>query len=496
MAMRDLTDSIIEDFGEAVVVYDDAGLIFFANSRVLSLTGYSVDETIGQMGAFFLHPDDRQAGLELFHTVLEGPGRTAEFKQRIVRKDAEVLWIEVRIVNRLEDPRVRGIVSYFRDISQEVEREAMLRRLQRRDVASRLVSDVAHDFNNILTVIQGFGEVLNMRLHDEMRSDMDEILRAADRAADLTRHLLAFSTSHPTAPAPVDVHALLVDLTPFLRRLLSGSVALDIVAQGAAVVYADPLAMHQLIMNLVVNGRDAVKGRDDGRIVIRLAEAEIYESDSDIEPDLLPGSYCEIVVSDNGVGIPPDVLPCIFDPFFTTKSPGEGTGLGLAITKAIAEDMRGVLRLETTSERGTTFRILLPRLMAEVLDKVEEYHEIPRGSGRVLVVDHESAILRFLTRSLAGLGYTTMSAEPDKMYEVLERQGDIDLLLIGGRIATHDSHLVARVRARGALPVVVMSGSPKEGVNVEAEFFLKKPFGIRNLATVVRQALDQGVPSG
>lgn len=490
--------SIVENSSDPIIVFDGQGTIGFANSAVETIVGYSPNEVLGKHVAFFVYPNDREIAHECFHKILEAPGCSIEFRQRVVRKTREIRWIAVRLVNCLDNPDVGGIISYFRDISREIALEKALRHAQRGEVLGQLVGQISHDFNNLLMVIRGFGELLALKLPADLQQDLGEMMDASERAVELTRRLLAFSANLPNKPEVVNIHQAAGEVHRLLLQLMSPRVELLVNSSSeTGTVYGDRLSLHQLVMNLVLNARDAVADSEHGLISITTANVELTEADL-VSESVLPGSYCEIVVRDNGHGIPPEVLPRIFDPYFTTKAPGSGTGLGMAIIKNVVDEMQGLVQIETEVGQGTSFIIRLPRFMAESVEDAKENYEIPQGSGRLLVVDNDEAVLRFLVRGLSAIGYTPLSASDyEGAIAVLEREGDALDLLILDNIIPEEGGQPLSAHAQTSHPqlrVLMMSGTAQEysepQPSKEPELpLLEKPFSVRSLALAVQAAL-------
>ncbi len=483
--------TIVELSSYGIVIYDKQGVISFANPAVTSVVGHEPKDVIGTTGAVFLHPEDRQIAHECFFKVLEAPGRAAEFKQRVVTKSGDVRWICARIVNCLDDPSVEGIISYFRDISDQVVTEEALAQAQRRETLGLLTSSIAHDFNNLLTIILGYGSILSQG--QEGPGELGEMMDAAERASELTERLLMFSGNHARAFEAIDIHDVINEQHRMLRRLVPRTIAFEVRSDPeSGSVYADRLSIHQVLMNLVINARDAVAQQEDGEITIQTASVELSEKDTQTT-SVLPGSFCEITVTDNGHGIPPEVLPRIFDPFFTTKEPGSGTGLGLAITKSIVDEMQGVLQIETAVDEGTTFRVRLPRLMAESVEDAKAEEIIPGGSERVLIAENDPAVSRFVARCLTGLGYSPIIANDyDCAVTLLAEEGEaFDLVLISGVMQSVATPLLSHVHnTHPKLCTLMMTGVPQ---SARAEYdvpIVGKPFSIRQLAVAVRDAID------
>jgi nitrogen-specific signal transduction histidine kinase/CheY-like chemotaxis protein len=386
------------------------------------------------------------------------------------------------------------------DVTEKNSLEAQLLQAQKMECVGRLAGGVAHDFNNLLGVITGYGELLRRRVGADprLRKYVDDILKAAARASELTRQLLAFSRKQVLQPKILDLNAVVGDLERMLRRLIGEDVQLATVLEDQlGPVRADPGQMEQVLMNLAVNARDAMsKG---GRLTIETANVTLDDGYCRHEPGVSPGRYAMLAVRDTGHGMAPEVRARVFEPFFTTKEAGKGTGLGLATVHGIVKQSGGHVSVESEPGHGTTFRIYLPRTDADgdEAPPAPAPRALPGGTETILVVEDEQSVREIVRESLEASGYRLLeAANGAKALEIAERQA-IDLLVtdvvmpgFGGR------ELVERLRARRPeLRALYMSGYTddavvRHGVMAEAVSFLQKPFTVEGLARKVREVLD------
>jgi signal transduction histidine kinase/ActR/RegA family two-component response regulator len=381
--------------------------------------------------------------------------------------------------------------------------EDQLRQAQKLEAVGRLAGGIAHDFNNLLTVILSYSQLLLMKLPpaDGMRGELEEIQRAGQRAADLTRHLLAFSRQQVLQPKVLDLNAIVTAVDRMLRRLIGEDIDL-VTAPGAALgrIQADPGQVEQVIMNLVVNARDAMP--EGGKLTIETGNAELDEDYVRTRVDLRPGRYVMLAVSDTGCGMTPEVRTRIFEPFFTTKEVGKGTGLGLSTVHGIVKQSDGHIEVYSEPGHGTTFKVYLPRLEEGAEQVPVERGAVGHlhGAETVLVVEDEEPIRRVMGLSLRLHGYTVLEATDGSEAIALCERGDppIDLLLTDVVMPLMSGpELVQRViRACPGLKVLFVSGYTDralihQGLRQPGTAFLQKPFTPETLARTVREVLDE-----
>jgi len=381
-------------------------------------------------------------------------------------------------------------------IQQELEEQ--LRHAQKMEAVGQLAGGVAHDFNNILTAILGYAELLADQIGPDkpIGKDLEEIVAAANRAATLTRQLLAFGRKQSLRPVAVSLKSAITELLPMLRRLITENIAIRVTLDPTLpAVVADPIHLDQVLMNLVVNARDAMP--EGGTITIATRNAVDADDDGASELDRAVRDYVVLTVSDTGIGMTRDVLARIFEPFFTTKERGRGTGLGLAAVFGIVKQLRGAVRVASEPGRGTTFTILLPKTSEEPeTEGASDRQGAEVGTETVLLVEDESGVRRFVLTVLERHGYRVLEADSSEaaIARLARHDGPLDLLLTDVMLSGRDgAHLAAELRrSQPALPVVFMSGyaDPKllkalpSGTNV-----LHKPFTAHTLLTRVRGAL-------
>ncbi|RJF87132.1 PAS domain-containing sensor histidine kinase [Oleomonas cavernae] len=395
-------------------------------------------------------------------------------------------------------------IVYMIDVSAQKALEAQFVQSQKMQAVGQLAGGIAHDFNNLLTAIIGFCDLLLTRHgpEDDSFPDIMQVKQNANRAANLVRQLLAFSRRQTLRPKIIDIRDTLNDLSTLLRRLIGANIKLDLDhAQDLGLVRVDPSQFDQVIINLVVNARDAMA--EGGRIQIRTRNAGKREARRIAAMQLPPGDYVMIEVTDDGHGIPRDVLPQIFEPFFTTKEIGAGTGLGLSTVYGIVKQTGGSIVAESEPGQGTTFRILLPRHVEGAAEAVPEPAEraepATSGSETILIVEDEDAVRNFAVRALRRQGYRVLEAATgEEALDLIEAGTErIDLMVSDVVMPSMDGPTLARMAMERlpALKVIMISGYAEEQFRKSLDpglafTFLAKPFSLKQLGQLVREVLD------
>jgi len=386
--------------------------------------------------------------------------------------------------------------------------EQQFRQAQKMEAVGRLAGGVAHDFNNLLTLITGYADLIaaGSALEPAQRAALDEIQRAAERGGALTHQLLAFSRGQPFSPRTVPLNTLLVHMEKMLSRLIGEDIELITVAAAEpANVRTDPGQLEQVVMNVVVNARDAMPG--GGKVIIETANAQVDQTYAGPNVDLKPGSYVVLAVSDTGMGMDPETVTHLFEPFFTTKAPGKGTGLGLATAYGIVKQSGGAISVYSEPGRGTTVKIYLPS--AEAIAAVEAAEQSPaaalRGSETILVLEDEARVRKLVCEVLAGRGYRVLEAVrgEEAIRMAAEHRGRIHLLLTDVVMPEMSGpQVLEQIRARHPnMKVLFMSGYTDEammhhGILDSGAPFLQKPFLPDALARKVREVLAPSASAG
>jgi two-component system cell cycle sensor histidine kinase/response regulator CckA len=444
-----------------------------------------------------------QESRELLERLQKGEP-LAGVESRRPRKDGsliDVILSAAPLYNAQGD--IYGVEALFADLSEHKQLEEQFRRAQKMEAVGRLAGGVAHDFNNLVTIIKGYSQLLLERLDQEssLRGFADEIQKAGDRAASLTRQLLIFSRKQVLTPQVLDLNSVVGNMEKMLRRLIGEDVVLEI-GKGTNLecVKADPGQLEQVIMNLAVNARDAMP--QGGKLTLATAAVELDAEYAQRHVDITAGRYVMLTVSDTGIGMDAETQARIFEPFFTTKELGRGTGLGLAIVYGIVRQSGGHISVHSQPGKGTAFKVYLPALRSGELRKNESPQErqpLPRGTETILLVEDEQGVRSLARAVLEAQGYTVLAAEdPEKAIQTSEAHpGPIALLLTDVVMPKMNGRRLAEYLAflRPEMRILYMSSYPDEalvrqGVTEAGSPFLQKPFAPDSLVMKVREVLD------
>jgi len=494
-----LLKAVVEGTSGAVFVKDIEGRYVMINSACARLFGLTVEEVLGR-GDHDLFPQDVADEMVEHDEQVLRSGTAHTIEEAPTMRGITRTYLTTRGVYRDAQDQVIGLVGFSRDISDLKRLEQQLRQSQKMEAVGQLAGGVAHDFNNLLTAIIGFGEMAfnSLAPDDPNRELITEIRRAGQRAANLTRQLLAFSRKQVLRPEVVSLNTLLVDVMKLLQRLIGEDIELSLSPDEAlGLAKIDPGQFEQAVINLAVNARDAMP--HGGTLTIETSNVELDAAYASLHEDLAPGRYVMVAVSDSGVGMDEATRTHIFEPFFTTKPTGEGTGLGLAMVYGFVKQSGGHVEAYSEPGRGTTFKIFLPRVFdAVVTAPADDAAAMPQGHETVLLVEDEEAVRTLAGRVLQAAGYTVLSARngPEAIRLADEHPETIQLLATDLVMPRMSGLEVASqlTQTRPGIRILLMSGYPNEaamrhGVPPGASL-LQKPFNAVALARAVRQVLD------
>jgi len=475
------------------------------NQRLCEILGYSCEELIGTRAQVLVQSDTAAVEAEAVAEIVKtGSAHYVIEEKRYRRHDGSAVWARVTMsLHRDGDGRPQHCIAVIEDITERRALEAQFRQANKMDAIGQLASGVAHDFNNLLTVILGFaGFVRDDAVADNRHCrDIDEITKAAQRAAGLTKQLLAFSRQQVLNAEPLDVNQLITDMIGMLGRLIGENIHVSLaLAPDLSSVLADRSQLEQVVMNLVVNARDAMP--NGGSVTIETADVDL-ENSSFHEEAIMRGPYVMLAVTDTGTGMSAETRRHLFEPFFTTKDLGKGTGLGLSTTYGIVKQSKGYIWVYSEPGKGTTFKVYLPRASAGAQvhgHPMTTSAPVEQSDVTVLLVEDEPSVRDFTKRLLEKSGYLVLEASSGPEAEDLftSSGGAIDLLLTDMIMPGYGGlELLTRLQMKmPELRVLFMSGYTERTAAHKAGIdrglpFLQKPFTAADLRQRVREALDR-----
>ena len=501
--------TIFRTTGAATVIVEEDTTISLVNTEFEKLTGYSKEEIEGKRSWTEFIDKEHLERMKEYHNTRRIDSNLAprSYESNFVDRNGNMrdVFITVSMI-----PGTKKSVASILDVteSKRTEREMsalqeQLRQSQKMEAVGRLAGGIAHDFNNSLTVIKGYSQlsVMELKQDDPLRGNIEEIQKAAERAANLTRQLLAFSRRQVLEMKVLDLNTSLKDVDKMLRRIIGEDIELvTLLADDLGKVKTDPGQIEQVIMNLAVNARDAMP--NGGKLTIETVNVILDEEYARNHVAVKPGHYVMLSVSDTGCGMGPEVKERIFEPFFTTKEKGKGTGLGLSTVYGIVKQSGGNIWLYSEPGHGTTFKIYLPSVdepIEEVAEKAA-IDEIPRGNETILIVEDDEAVRKLAVRVLEKQGYTVLEShqEFEAMSFCKEREDPIHLILMDVVMPEMSGRqlIESLKQMRQDFKVLYMSGYTDNaivhhGVLEKGVNFIQKPFTFEGLARKVREVLDK-----
>ncbi|MGI8402388.1 MAG: PAS domain S-box protein [Gemmatimonadaceae bacterium] len=501
---------ILEALPLGILVSDNEGHIIFANAAAQQILGKGVspDAPVTDQARVY---QTYVAGTNQLYPVERNPiakalrGEAISIEDCEVREGGRVVSLSVQgapIVN--SEGTIVAAVLAFSDVTEKRSLEGQLRQASKMEAVGQLAGGIAHDFNNLLTVIMSYGSMLLERLdaQDESRQDVQEITAAADRAAGLTRQLLAFSRQQVLQPRVMNMNAVIGDVEKMLRRIIGEDIELHTsLAPDLATINADPGQLEQILMNLIVNARDAISA--GGRVCITTSNAEASSEPGAAAP-ASGGPYVVLSVTDTGEGMTAEVRQRLFEPFFTTKAPGRGTGLGLSTVYGIVEQSGGEIYVDSELGKGSTFKLYFPRFVQSDAPQgeVAPVNESSRGAETILVVEDDANLRSLVARVLTGRGYTVHVADTGAAGLAIASNPSVHIDAVITDVVMpgmNGRELVERLLdVRPTMGCLFMSGYTddevlRRGVQRGETAFLQKPFTPEQLAQSVRSVLDQAI---
>ena len=513
MAARDITENkqtqkaltqemeerrrIFDTSNDLILVTDTSGNFIQVSPSVTAILGYQPSDMIGHSAVKFIHPDDLENTRSEMRAARRGQNKR-NFETRYIDKEGKA--VALNWTGTWSEP-VRRHFFIGRDLTEKQAAEAQLRHVQKMDAIGQLTGGVAHDFNNILTVITGtIGILEDAVAGDPQLAAIARLIdEAAERGANLTKHLLAFARKQPLQPLEVDVNSLVLEAAKLLQPTLGEHIEITpLLAEDAWTALADPSQLTTAVLNLALNARDAMP--NGGKLALETSNVYLDENYASMQDEVAAGNYVMIAVSDTGTGIPAALLERVFDPFFTTKEVGKGTGLGLSMVFGFVKQSGGHIKLYSEEGHGTSVKIYLPRATglnqtaAEALVSVD----IEGGSEAVLVVEDDPLVRRYVMTQIESLGYTTLeAANATDALHVIDNGANIDLLFTDVIMPGHMNgrQLVDEaLKRRPGLRTLYTSGYTENAIVHHGRLdsgvlLLAKPYRKSELARMIRLAL-------
>ncbi|MEW5724980.1 MAG: PAS domain S-box protein [Thermodesulfobacteriota bacterium] len=499
-AELNLLSTAIGQSAESVSITDAEGLLQYMNPAFERLTGYSREEALGRPSSFMVEGRDKAAYGELRSTII----RDEVWKGHLTNQHKNGSLYEVEMtVSPVRDSgdRITNYVVIKRDVTRERSLEKQLRQAQKMEALGALAGGIAHDFNNILGAILGYTQLalLDAGEGSGQHRHLSQVLQAGHRAAQLVRHILAFSRQTEQELRPVQAAPLVKEAFKLLRATLPSTIMMEHhLGPEEGSILGDPTQIHQILMNFCTNSAQAM-GEGGGRLTIRLEDVEVGRDLARNNPELNPGRYLRLSVTDTGPGVPPAIRDRIFEPYFTAKAPGQGTGLGLAIVHGIVRSHKGVLTVDSEPRGGAEFSVWFPKIEEE--QETENILGFPweKGTGRILFVDDEKPLVDLGKNLLERLGYEVVPRTDSlEALDLFRSAPDRFDLIITDQTMPHltGTKLAQEVlRLRPDMPVILCTGfsqtiTPEKAGSLGIKGFLYKPMVMGEITRTIRQALD------
>ena len=491
----------IDQVADTIIITSVDGIIQYVNASFEKITGYRRSEVIGQNLNILKsgqHSDEFYR--EMWDTIRHGEVWSGRIINR--RKDG-TLFEEDATITPLRDisDEIIHYVAVKRDVTHEVQMEKQLQQAQRIEAIGTLAGGIAHDFNNILTGIIGYVELAQLDAQDDspILQKLDKVLVASHRAKDLVMQILAFSRQNELERKPIQISLVIREVIKLLHATLPTTIEIrQNIGCETHYILADPSQIHQLLLNLCTNAAHAME-TSGGILEVRTRAILIDDEKSNEFPELIPGSYLEMIVTDTGHGMNRRTLERLFDPFFTTKKPTKGTGMGLAVVHGIVKRHKGAIRVQSEKDKGSAFRIVLPRLEDQIQPAIKKQEIPPGGNERILFIDDEESLVELGSELLDRLGYRIETeTDPLKALETFRRkQREFDLVITDMTMPKMTGITLAKklIEIRADIPIILTTGFSEliveENVRqMGIEALLMKPLTMKDLADAIRKVLE------
>ena len=494
--------TVLEANPDPVVVYDIDGKVIYFNPAFTRVFGWTLEKCLGKKMDVFV-PEEAWREMQMMLKMVLAGERFSGIETCRYNKKGEIISVSISgAIYKDQNGNSIGSVVNLRDISDQKKLEAQLQQAQKMEAIGTLAGGIAHDFNNILMAIMGYAEMTGIAIpkESEAHQTLGQVLKAGHRAKELVKQILGFARQSKEEKKPIKVGLIAKEVLKLLRASLPSTIEIRYESTARSdTVMADPIQIHQVLMNLCTNAHYAMSQKG-GVLEISLSDVELDSKNASQYPDLEPGSYVKLTVSDTGFGMDQGTLERIFDPYFTTKEKGVGTGMGLAVVHGIIKSHRGAITVQSEPGKGSSFQALLPLVEMELKPEVEALELYPQGNERILFVDDEEPIMDLGKRMLGHLGYdvVALTSSMEALAVFREKPNQFDLVITDQTMPGLTGEMLTKevMRIRPDTPVILCTGFSEHIAEEQAraigiKAFLMKPLLLKDIAQTVRQVLDE-----
>ena len=491
--------NLVENINEVIYTLDQNGVITYINPAIKAILGYDSSEIIGRLFTELIYSEDLSSQKERFEKILSGPVGQDEY--RLVGKSGDIHWVQTSNMPILEENQTVGLRGVLSDITESKRLQHQLQQASKMESFGTLAGGIAHDFNNILGIIIGNIELAMDEVPKSTPAhlNLEEVLEASLRARDVVHQLLSFARKTKLEKKPVNIALILKKSLKLLRSSIPASIELrQNISEDVDTILANPTQINQILINLSTNAHHAMP--HGGILEISLKDVELDKNSAARTPNLSPGRYVNLKVSDTGHGISAKEMHRIFDPYFTTKEVGKGTGMGLAVVHGIVNSHDGAISVQSEFGKGTTFSIYFPVIETHAVLDIETAPILPTGNEKILLVDDEESILFAGRHQLERLGYQVETRRnPVEALELFRADpNQFDLVITDMTMPKMTGDLLTQeiLKLRSGMPIILCTGfnekiDEKKAKGLGICQYIEKPVNKRILATVVRQVLDE-----
>jgi len=491
--------NLVENISEVIYTLDKNGVMTYISPAIQTILEYDSSEIIGRSFTEFIYSEDLPRQRERFKRILSGPIEPDEY--RLLSKSGEIRWVHTSSMPILEENQTIGLRGVLSDITESKRLQFQLQQARKMESFGTLAGGIAHDFNNILGIIIGNTELAmdDLPKWNPAHLNLEEVLKASSRARDIVRQLLSFTRRTKLEKKPINIALIIQESLRLLRSSIPTSIELrQNIPKDIGTILANPTQINQILINLSTNAHHAMPY--GGILEISLKNVELDEDSAAQYPDLNPGRYVNLKVSDTGHGISAKEMDRIFDPYFTTKEVGKGTGMGLSVVHGIVKSHEGTISVESQYGQGATFSIFFPVVEKQAVIETETVEELPTGNERILFVDDEKSILFAGRNNLERLGYKVeIGLNPVQALELFRANPDqFDLVITDMTMPkmTGDQLVQKILKIRPDMPIILNTGfnetiDEEKAKQIGIRQYMEKPLNRRILAKVIRKVLDE-----